>query len=248
MTPMPIERIVLNVRNPERSADFYARYLGAEQVPGSTPESVSVDAVTALIDFRRVESSVVSSWRADDLQRGFRHIGFKVSSVDGLIDPLRTAGVTFHLDPLEAEGGVRIAFFFDPDGTLLEFVERDLQYTIVTDADGVAAERSLGIPDRPRFDHIAITVSELAETERFYSHFGFTNIGRIEQPHDPRGFHIDYLRGGDTAVEVFTYDIGTEARDIQVDAPGFASAQVSAGTTSAAGQLVDPGGVLLVVA
>ena len=35
---------------------------------------------------------------------------------------------------------------------------------------------------------------------------GFSFIGTIEQPHDPRGFSIGYLKSGDTVLEVFTYD------------------------------------------
>src|SRR5258708_5126175 len=62
----------------------------------------------------------------NDLQLGMRHIGFKVKSVDATAARLKKAGVTFTLEPTNAVGGVRIAFFKDPDGTLLEVVEGEL--------------------------------------------------------------------------------------------------------------------------
>lgn len=61
--------------------------------------------------------------------RGFRHVGFKVASVDKVSPNLDSAGVLFRLRPLHIpELDVRIAFFFDPDGTVLEIVEGHAQY------------------------------------------------------------------------------------------------------------------------
>src|SRR5262245_30290180 len=47
----------------------------------------------------------------NDLQVGMRHVGFKVKSVDATAERLKKAGVEFFLEPLNATGGVRIAFF-----------------------------------------------------------------------------------------------------------------------------------------
>jgi catechol 2,3-dioxygenase-like lactoylglutathione lyase family enzyme len=223
-----IENIRINVSDISRSVDFYTRYLRAEVVGEPTKDDAVLDLVTATIDLKRVDGAQVSTWEADDLQKGFRHIGFKVAKVDPLADDLKAAGVPFHLLPLNAEGGVRITFFFDPDGTLLEFVEGDLQYHRIANERGVAAERALGVPERPRFDHVAVTVDDLAATQRFYSSFGFEHIGTINQPHDPRGFNINYLKGGDTVLEVFTYDSDKRERTPQLDAAGFANARLTA--------------------
>ena len=86
----------------------------------------------------------------------------------------------------------------------------------------MAAERALGVPERPRFDHVAVTVDDRAATDAFYAPLGFSFIGTIEQPHDPRGFSIGYLKSGATVLEVFTYEAGTQTRSPQPDAPGFA--------------------------
>lgn len=224
---MPIRSVIVNSTDVARSVDFYTKYLDAEVVGEPTAESAVLDLVTATLELRAVTDPATSSWVPDDLQKGFRHVGFKVDAVDPRADVLKAADVPFHLDPLDAEGGVRICFFYDPDGTLLELVEGDLQYAEVLDADGVQRERALGVPGRPRFDHVAVTVDDRDATDAFYrERFGFSFIGTIEQPHDPRGFHIGYLKSGDTVLEVFTYASDKADRSPQLDAPGFAYAEL----------------------
>jgi catechol 2,3-dioxygenase-like lactoylglutathione lyase family enzyme len=218
---VPITNVIINTADLRRSADFWTTHLDA-QVVELDDDRLVLDVVTATIELRRTTATGESTWVTDDQQRGFRHVGFKVDRVDPRAEALKAAGVPFHLDPLDAEGGVRICFFFDPDGTLLELVEGDLQYAETLDADLVAAERALGVPDRPRFDHVAVTVADRDATDAFYAPLGFTLMGTIEQPHDPRGFHIGYLKSGPTVVEVFTYDAGTREREPQPDLPGFA--------------------------
>lgn len=227
---MPITTIVLNVADVDRSVAFYTGHLGAQVVGEPTAERAVLDVVTATIELVAVGGDApASTWVPDDLQRGFRHVGFKVDAVDPYVERLKAADVPFQLEPIEAEGGVRITFFRDPDGTLLELVQRDLQYTEVYDEELVAAERALGVPDRPRFDHVAVTVEDLDETSARYAPLGFTNIGTIAQPHDERGFDIYYLKSGDTVLEVFTYGVPKTSRTPQLDAPGYVAA-VLAGT------------------
>lgn len=233
---MPVSSIVLGVADVARSVDFYTTHLRAGTVEVGADRAV-LDVTTATLELVAVGGDApASTWSTDDTRRGFRHVGFKVDHVDPVVTGLRAAGVRMHLEPLEAEGDVRIAFFPDPDGTMLELVERDLRYTQVLDEAGVAAERALGVPDRPRFDHVALTVADLDATRAVYAPLGFTAIGTIAQPADPRGFEITYLRGGETVLEVFTYATGTTPRDPQLDAPGFVAAVL---TGAGSGQ---PGG------
>jgi len=246
---MPIQKVTINSTDVDRSVDFYTRHLDARVIGEATKDRALLDFVTATLEVRAVSPSP-SSWLPDDLQLGFRHIGFKVDRVDPRAEMLKAVGVPFHLDPLDAEGGVRICFFFDPDGTLLEFVEGDLQYAAVFDSDGVAAERALGVPERPRLDHVAVTVRDRAATEAFFSPLGFSLIGTIEQPNDPRGFRIAYLKSGDTVLEIFTYNAEKQPREPQLDAPGF-SHVVLAGSRApdkavhvdGTGVLADPNGL-----
>jgi catechol 2,3-dioxygenase-like lactoylglutathione lyase family enzyme len=220
---MSIRTIDLNVADISRSIDFYTKYLGAQIVGDATDERADLDFVTVTLRLSKVVEPETSTWIPDDLQKGFRHIGFKVAKVDPMVEILDADGIEFHLRPLDAEGEVRITFFFDPDGTLVELVEGDLQYHDVASEEGVQRERALGIPERPRFDHVAVTAADFSQTRDFYAPFGFEHIGSIHQVHDPRGFEIDYLKGGDTVLEVFTYAADKIDRPVQLKAPGFSS-------------------------
>lgn len=234
---MAIETVVINVGNVARSVDFYTRFLDASPVGEVTEKHATLDVVTADIELVADGAGAWSSWVPDDTQRGFRHVGFKVRNLDQLAAQLRAADARFHLDPLNAEGEVRITFFFDPDGTLLEFVEGPLRYHEIAHEEGVQADWALGVPDRPRFDHVALTVADLRATEAHYAPFGYTKIGCIHQPSDPRGFEIDYLKAGDSVLEVFTYQVPTQPREPQLSAPGFAGVVFGAGEP-AAGRVV----------
>ena len=224
---MAIESVLIHVSEIARSVEFYSRFLRTPLVGEATEDRAVLDAVTATIELVRTPGAAESTWIGDDLQRGFRHVGFKVDAVDPLAAELKAAGIPFHLDPLDAEGDVRITFFFDPDGTLLELVEGDIQYHAIASESGVAAERALGVPERPRFDHVALTVDDFAAAERFYAPLDFEHIGTINQPNDPRGFQIDYLKGGDTVLEVFAYESPKLTRDPQLDSLGFVAVQLT---------------------
>lgn len=237
---MPVRNLIVNCADVTASVEFYTTFLEARTVGQPTVDRATLDLVSATIELR-ASATTPSHWEPDDLQRGFRHLGFKVVDLDERSEALKQAGVSFHLEPLDAEGAVRICFFYDPDGTLLELVQGDLQYHAVHDADGVTAERALGAPERPRFDHVALTVADRDATRAFYAPLGFRLIGTIEQPSDPRGFSIGYLKGGDTVLEVFTYADPTRARTPEPDASGFGWAELSGDRLPGAAALLDNG-------
>src|SRR5665647_1593120 len=206
---MAIHNVLINVSDVARSADFYTRLLGGKPVGEATTDGAVLYFVTATIELRQVDGAVPSTWREDDRHLGFRHVGFKVAQVDPLAAELRAAGVPFRLAPVDAVGEVRIAFFSDPDGTVLEIVEGQLQYHDIVDRDGVAAERATATPVRPRFDHVGVTIRDLAATADLYRSLGFRNIGTLFFRDDPRGFRIDYLKGGGSVIEVFGFDVAS---------------------------------------
>jgi D-threo-aldose 1-dehydrogenase len=182
---MAVTTVLINVADVGRSTSFYTRFLDAEVVGEADSDSALLDLVTARIRLRRLEGGTDSGWIGDDLQAGFRHLGFKVAALEPMVQQLKSAGVPFHLDPLGAEGGVRITFFFDPDGTLLELVEGPLQYHEVFDRAGVEADWALGTPQRPRFDHVAETVNDFEITRDYYGALGFQLIGKFTNPTIP---------------------------------------------------------------
>jgi catechol 2,3-dioxygenase-like lactoylglutathione lyase family enzyme len=111
---------------------------------------------------------------------------------------------------------VRIAFFADPDGGCLELVQGYVQHNNLWSAE-LARREVDGDRDwdgTPRFDHVAITVPDIAEAMRFYSDgLGFGGIGQLVRDGDENGFLITNLRAGDTTtLEVFSFDTPTSDR------------------------------------
>jgi catechol 2,3-dioxygenase-like lactoylglutathione lyase family enzyme len=153
-------------------------------------------------------NDVASNWLWDDRQVGVRHIGMKVSNVDDWAERLRSVGATFRVDPVDAVGNVRLAFFEDPDGANLEIVQGHIEYGKVWDNALVAEEEATGIPapGTVRFDHVAVSTTALDATLAFYERcFGFQVIGQLFYDDDPRGLTITMLSAGGAKLEVFTF-------------------------------------------
>lgn len=234
---MAIASVVINVADIPRSIEFYTRFLGAEVLEASD-RAARLDVVTATIRLELVDSPIDSTWIADDLQAGFRHIGFKVSDLQKRVALLQEAGVPFQLEPIHAEGDVWITFFYDPDGTLVELVEGPLQYHEVFDQASVDQDWGLGDPDRPRFDHVAETVADAQAAHEYFGELGYTLMGGIHQPSDDRGFEITYLRSGDSSLEIFEFGKAEVAlREPQTAALGFAAVEFEGGKPTSAREL-----------
>jgi len=224
---MPFRSVIINVRDVAASVDFYRRYLAAIPVQVDD-DRAELDVGLGTLRLVRVGADAPgTTWVDDDRQRGFRHVGFRVDRLEPWTDPLHDAGVRFHIEPCDAVGGLRIAFFYDPDGTLLEFVESNPEYEEVLDADLVAAERAMPRPDRPRLDHVALTVPDVPAAVERWRALGFRAFGTLVPPGDERGLHITDLRSGDTVLELFAFADPTTPRAAQLGAPGFQAAVVS---------------------
>ena len=149
-----------------------------------------------------------SEFIPNDLQLGMRHMAFKVKNVDAVTARLKKAGVPFTLDPLDATGGVRIAFFKDPDGTLCEIIQGELTYHTVGQKRLPVSVPPKGAPAKSElmYDHTSITVANLEKTLAFYQGIlGFPVLGQLAF-HDERGFLITYLQCGNSILEIFSFD------------------------------------------
>jgi catechol 2,3-dioxygenase-like lactoylglutathione lyase family enzyme len=207
----------IGVSDIDRSLWFYCDVLGFRLV-GSTPLGATSGggarayhlvcpggAINLLTLGNRRTTSV---WSGDDLQLGVRHVGMKVADVDGWAQRLRALGTPFRLEPVDAVGNVRISFFEDPDGANLEIVQGYLDYSKVWDPALVAreAETTVPAPGTIRFDHVAVSTTDLRTTLDFYERsFAFEVIGQLFYPDDPRGMTITMLSTGGAKLEVFTF-------------------------------------------
>ncbi|MFG1708857.1 VOC family protein [Nonomuraea sp. M3C6] len=254
---MSIHHIEIGVSDLARSVDFYRDLLDLKPVGGGQDASIArLSAGPVTLDLVEVAGGSLGGWVNDDLQRGVRHIGFKVGDVDLRAERVRDAGVPFTLPPLDAVGGVRLAFFQDPDGTHLEIIDKYLQYHVIGSAELAARERAAARA-RPRdaapaFDHVAVTAADLDAALAFYRDMlGYELIGQISQDQDPRGFLLTYLAAGDAVLEIFTF---TAPKTPGPGAPdearlGFRHVGIAAGDQmsallSAAGARSTPDGLL----
>ncbi len=77
-------------------------------------------------DFKLIEPTTVPPPGALGLenQLGFRYVTFVVRDLTGLCAELRDKGIEFTLPETQIRPGSRIAMVRDPDGNIVEFVER----------------------------------------------------------------------------------------------------------------------------
>ena len=77
-------------------------------------------------DFKLIEPKEVPPPGAIGLenQLGFRYVTFVIENLSEFCDELKKNGIEFTLPEREIRPGVRIAMVKDPDGNIVEFVER----------------------------------------------------------------------------------------------------------------------------
>jgi catechol 2,3-dioxygenase-like lactoylglutathione lyase family enzyme len=211
-----LHRVLLGARDLDRSADFYGGVLGFTEVPTAEPGPrparcfASGDVLVQLT--AAGPDATTGAWVNEDRQGGIRHLGMRVGDVDAQVRRLAAAGVTVLSPPADVLGDVRIAFFLDPDGARLEFIQGNLAYQHVHSPDLAATQAAtrLAPADGPRFDHVAVTVADLPAALRFWvDALGFEVVGEIRHHDDPRGFLMTYLRAGSAVLEVFSFDVPT---------------------------------------
>jgi catechol 2,3-dioxygenase-like lactoylglutathione lyase family enzyme len=109
------------------SLNFYQNTLGLEFV-GITP--VWFGTMHRLrfgtSDFKLIDPKTVPPKGAVGLEKqlGFRYVTFVIKNLTELCAELKGKGIEFTLPETEVRPGVRVAMVKDPDGNIVEFVER----------------------------------------------------------------------------------------------------------------------------
>lgn len=119
-----IHKIALVTDDVEGSVKFYTETLGLEVIERFPVEN-DEDYVFLKAGDMILELMPKKSMEADE---GFHHISFRVDSVDGSTEDLRSKGVTIEKEPFDAgTGGIRLAFFKGPNDMLLQLFERNAE-------------------------------------------------------------------------------------------------------------------------
>lgn len=118
--------------NMDRSIDFYTRLMGLKLL--SRREIKQTNAEIAFLQDSeekgaRLELTYYRNQKkfiqADYEERLFDHIAFEIKDMDKTISKLRSEKVTVTDEPYRlGPAGPLIAFIEDPDGTLIELIER----------------------------------------------------------------------------------------------------------------------------
>jgi catechol 2,3-dioxygenase-like lactoylglutathione lyase family enzyme len=115
------------VSNIQDSLMFYKNTLGLEYV-GETPIWFGVirrlrygNSDLKLIDPHKLPPKGLVGL---DRQLGFRYVTFAIKNLSSFCTLLQSKGIKFVLSEKEIRPGVRIAMVEDPDGNIVEFVEK----------------------------------------------------------------------------------------------------------------------------
>ena len=116
----------------ERSIDFYTRIMGLRlisrrEIPKNNAEIAFLqdpegkDAKLELTFYRDQKKFV----QADYGERLFDHLAFEINNMDNFVSMLRREKVVITDEPFRlGQDGPIIAFIEDPDGTLIELIDR----------------------------------------------------------------------------------------------------------------------------
>jgi catechol 2,3-dioxygenase-like lactoylglutathione lyase family enzyme len=109
------------------SLNFYQNILGLEFVGISQVWFGTMHRLRfGTSDFKLIEPKTVPPKGAIGLEKqvGFRYVTFVIKNLSELCTELKAKGIEFALPEKEIRPGVRIAMVKDPDGNIVEFVER----------------------------------------------------------------------------------------------------------------------------
>jgi catechol 2,3-dioxygenase-like lactoylglutathione lyase family enzyme len=109
------------------SLNFYQNLLGLQFVGNSEVWFGTMHRLRfGTSDFKLIEPKTVPPKGAVGLEKqlGFRYVTFVIKNLSELCTELKAKGVEFALPEKEIRPGVRIAMVKDPDGNIVEFVER----------------------------------------------------------------------------------------------------------------------------
>jgi lactoylglutathione lyase len=122
------DHIHLRTKDPEGTAQWYERMLGAEVIRSMQQGKPRIDLklgganifIAPVVDGDGVSAPPTTPYQ------GLDHFGLLVTGIDAIAADLKAKGVEFTREPITARPGVRICFIRAPDGVSIELLERNL--------------------------------------------------------------------------------------------------------------------------
>src|SRR5215475_8184030 len=111
------DHIHLRTANPEATAQWYERMLGAEVIR-------TMQQGKPRIDLKLGGANIFIAPVAP--YQGLDHFGLTVSGIDAVVAELKAKGVEFTRDPTTVRPGVRVAFLRAPEGVSIELLDRNI--------------------------------------------------------------------------------------------------------------------------
>ena len=117
--------------NMEKSIDFYSKFLGLKLLSRREIKSTNAEIAflqdaegkgcTLELTFYRNQGKFAQPVYEERL---FDHLGFEVADMNKTLTAMRKENVTITDEPFKFNEKTTIAFIEDPDGTLIELIER----------------------------------------------------------------------------------------------------------------------------
>ena len=120
------DHIHLRTTDPEKTAQWYERMLGAEVIRSMQQGAPRIDLKLggANIFIAPVKTGDGVNPPPTTPYQGLDHFGLTVSGIDTIAAELKAKGVEFTREPTTVRPGVRVCFIRAPEGVSIELLER----------------------------------------------------------------------------------------------------------------------------
>ena len=125
------DHIHIRSKDPEATAQWYERMLGAEVIRTMQQGKPRIDLKVggANVFIAPVTAGDGVNPPPITPYQGLDHFGLVVSGIDAIVAELKAKGVEFTRDPQTVRPGTRVAFLRAPLGVSIELLDRDPKYT-----------------------------------------------------------------------------------------------------------------------
>ncbi len=130
-----IDHIGIMTDNLDQSVEFYTDVLGFSVSSKIEMAEAGLSAVFVEKDGSKIELMKCRGKNVPEHSEGVKlkmgegsipindHITFSVDDIEATVSQFKEKGVVFHLEPIQLEGGMKLASFKDPNEVLIELVE-----------------------------------------------------------------------------------------------------------------------------